>query len=333
MNWNNGFTARYNLTKVDPTTWRDDEAFPLVSGQINKGTEKLMETADIVLTTRPGAGEVWVRIWLDARQGDSGEHVAIFTGLLQTPESKWRGLRREYNAECSSVLKPADDILLPRGWYAMAGTNGAQLAASLLTGWAPVECDEGAPALTEAIIAEDRESNLTMAQKLVEAIGWRIRIAGDGRIRICPKATEASARFDSVENDILELELTDSQDWFSCPNVFRATSGNLTATARDEYENSPLSIQNRGREIWKAETGCILNENESIAEYAFRRLAEEQAPSRTINYTRRFRPNVVPGDVVQIHYPAQGVEGDFRITQQRIELGYAARTAEESVEA
>ena len=35
------------------------------------------------------------------------------------------------------------------------------------------------------------------------------------------------------------------------------------------------------------------------------------------------------GDMVRLHYPAQGLDGLFRVKSQNIELGYNARTTEE----
>jgi hypothetical protein len=101
------------------------------------------------------------------------------------------------------------------------------------------------------------------------------------------------------------------------------------AEARDEDPNSPLSIQNRGREVWIEESSCNLNENETLAEYARRRLRECQQVSRVINYERRFDPNVTTTDIVQLNYPAQKIVGSFAVTSQSIALGFGAKTSEE----
>ena len=330
MNWNSGFSASYYCTIVDPATWRDVGKIELTGGSVTKSTAKLLESADIDLTTLPVNGETWIRLWLDAKQGESGAHEALFTGLLSAPSVDWDGRRESHQIEAYSVLKPANDILLQLGWYVSAGTNGAKAAADLLgVGPAPVTFADDAPTLTSAIVAEKKETCLTMAQKIIDAIGWRIRINGRGEISIEPKATEAAAIFDPINNDVVELALSDSQDWFSCPNVFRATTGDLTAVARDEDPESKLSIPTRGREVWAQETNCKLSSDESLADYAARKLAELQAPARAVTYARRYLPGVVVGDVVALHYPGQRIEGNFRIVSQKIELGFGARTEEE----
>lgn len=332
MNWNNGFTARYHLRIVDAATWRDTETCEITGGSIRRTVGELMEAADIDMTRTPAAREAWVRLWLDASQEDNGAHEPLFTGLMIVPSVDWNGNRRSCRAECYSVLKPAADVLLDRGWYAPAGENGARIAAGLLNiGAAPVTYEEYAPALQNSIVAEDGESFLSMARKIIEAIGWRIRISGDGTIRICPIATGADVYFDALENDCIETQIRDENNWYACPNVFRAIAEDLAAVARDDDPESALSTVARGREVWMEEKSCVLNAGESIAEYALRRLREEQAPARTISYVRRYRPDLTVGDIVHIHHPAQNIEGNYRITSQQIELGYAAKTTEEAV--
>ena len=330
MNWNEGYAASYIMAEVDPNTWRDVSTTDITGGNVSKGTTGLMESADVNVTEK--LGEKWIRIWLYARQDDDGAREALFTGLLQCPMNKWNGRRRNNTAECYSVLKPADDIKLPRGWYVLAGTNGAKAVADLLSvSPAPIEYEDHSPDLADTIIAEDNESNLSMAWRILNAIDWRIRISGYGNISICPKGTTPDLILDSVENDIIEPDVTDSQDFFSCPNVFRAISGDLTAIARDEDEDSPLSIQSRGREIWAQDQAANLSNGESIADYARRRLKELQAPARIINYARRFIPDIYPGDAIQVRNAEQNIVGNFRVDSQKITLGYGARTTEEAV--
>ena len=333
MDWSTGYTASYYIKTVDASTWRDLDTYQITGGSVSRSTGNLRESATVDMPNIPEGTEAWVRIYLDARQGGDGVREPLFTGLMSAPANEWNGTRNKHSCECYSVLKPASDVLLKRGWYAPAGANGAQLAADLLAvGAAPVEYAEAAPALASSIIAEKSESNLTMAQKIIDAIGWRIRISGDGTIYIEPKDYSERAAFDTLTNDIVEFSVTDTRDLFSCPNVFRATANDLTAVARDDDPESPLSTVGRGREVWMDESSCKLNANESIAQYAQRRLREEQAPAREVSYTRRYWPDVTVGDAVRLNLPGQGITGLFRITSQKIELGYSAKTSEEAIE-
>jgi hypothetical protein len=290
-----------------------------------------MESADITCRDFPGGIERWVRVYMDARQENgAAAHVAIFTGLATSPEHAYDGRKLEHTLECYSVLKPAEDVLLPRGWYALAGRNGAEIIKDLLSaGPAPVEIEGTAPALSSTIIAEDGENNLSMAEKVLLAMGWRLRISGEGVITICPQATEPAARFGENGADCIEMAVVRRADYFSCPNVFRAVLGDLYAVAEDNDPDSPLSTVARGREIWAEEISPALAGNESLSTYSARRLKDLQAVSSTAKYTRRYHPGVTAGDLVELNYPGQGLVGVYRVTNQSVDLGYNGRTAEE----
>ena len=168
-----------------------------------------------------------------------------------------------------------------------------------------------------------------MIEKILTAIDWRIRIAGDGSIRVEPKSTDPVIKFDPVDFDVIENEVSVNADWFDCPNVFVAVEDDLTAIARDDSARSILSTVNRGREVWLQESGCELAANETIEQYAVRRLKESQKIYKTASYKRRFMPNVYPGDYIRMNYPQQNLDGVFQVSSQSIELGYAAKTTEE----
>jgi hypothetical protein len=332
MDWSKGFSSSVYLSVVDPPTWKDISRIEVTGGKVSKDDDsELKESADVDCVNYDQTAERWVRIYMDTRQNGAASHVALFTGLASVPDKDIKGALIETPVQCYSVLKPAQDIYLPRGWYVSGGSDGAGKVAELLNVTpAPKVITEGSPVLMESIIAEDDETNLSMALKILDAINWRLRITGDGTIHICPQAVEVSARFDAEEYDCLETEVSLTYDWFSCPNVFRAISEDMTAIARDDDPDSPLSTVVRGREIWEQETDCDLNTGESIADYAQRRLEELQTASQEIDYDRRFHPDVLPGDLVRIKYPGQGLDGVYKVASQDIDISKSGRTSEES---
>lgn len=327
MDWRRGFSASFVLKTVDPLTWRDTEDLQCTGGSISRSSGDA--SADLNMLTDPG--ERWIRLYLVARQEGDGARVALFTGLTSAPREDINGRLKTYRVECYSVLKPAEDVLLPRGYYAAEGANGALLAAELLRGCpAPVTFDDNAPALTEAVIAENGESNASMARRIVEAIGWQIRISGDGSVRICPMPDKPAAAFDIFEGDSIEPAVSHAYDWYACPNCLRVVSGESTAEARDDDPSSALSTVSRGREIWRQERSVTLGDTETLVAYAQRRLKELQAPSRTVTYKRRYDPDVFPGDLIRLHYPHIGVQGLFRISNQTITIGMSCSTQEDA---
>lgn len=334
MDWNLGFSASYELRQVDPISFMDAGSFLLMGGSISRSEGGLMESAD--LTLREQTGECFLRVYLRARQGESGERVPLFTGLASSPQRALNGTSVTYKTACYSVLKPVDDILTPRGFFVASGTRGAQAAAELLSnGPAPVVYDNTSPALTEAIIAEDKDSYLSMAQKVLDAIGWRIRIDGWGTVHIVPKAEEVSVQFDDQENDSIEVSLTDTADWYSAPNCLRVTNGKDCVEVRDDDPASQLSTVSRQAmrggtgEIWQQESVSSLGETDTLQSYAERRLRELQGPARKISYTRRFSPDVTIGDKVRLHLPGHGIDDVFTVSSQKVQLGYGAKVTEE----
>lgn len=330
MDWSKGFSATYYMSIVDRVTWRDIARVEITGGSIDRETDGLMQSADIDCVNYPHGEEQYIRIYLDVRQTGGGAHVPLFTGLATTPENEYNGRMKKNAVQCYSVLKEAEDILLPLGYYVQAGIDAGAVVARLLSGIsAPVTVADNAPAIRETIVAGDDETYLSMVQKIVAAVNWRIRITGAGVIHVEPVPADAVATFDPLGNDCIETEITVTRDWYNCPNVFRAINDTLTAIARDDAEDSPLSVINRGREIWRQDTACELAENESIAEYAARRLREEQQTAVIASYKRRFSPDIMPGDLIFLKYPQQGLNGRYRVTSQSIDLGHGATTSED----
>lgn len=331
VNYNNGISAIYYATRVDPKTWADAGEIPIVSGTITKNADSNLATsADITIKESIGAEE-WLRVYLIAEQNGAKERTPLFTGIVSSPSRSIKGNSETYKLDCYSVLKIADDILLPLGWFAPARTRGGELIKILLSDLpCPVELDEGSPNIISSFVAGDNDSKLSVAHEIAEAINWQIKVNGDGSVRICPKPLTIAGSFDNIENDILETSLTDDRDIFSVPNVLRVTLRGSAATARDDEPDSIYSTVNRGREIWMQET-AKLAAGESLGEYATRRLKELQNPSRKLAYTRRFRPDVDVNDLVSIVYPKQNIGDVFRVKSQTITLSHGAKVKEEAI--
>lgn len=332
MDWTKGYSAQYYITVVDKDTWRDIKRIEITGGTIKRSISDLQQSADINVVNYTEDGEPIIRVWLDAKQGNDSSHTPLFTGLATTPGRNINGRLITQTLQCYSVLKPADDILLPRGWYAPVDVNAIDQVKRLLkVTKAPVEIsgDTSNCVLKNAVVAEQNETNLTMIYVLLNAFDWRIVIDGHGKIWLKPSPKNSILTLDSRTIDIVEPNISDDYDWFDCPNVFRAVSGDTYAEARDEDPNSPLSIVRRGREVWVEETSCDLAENETLAGYARRRLKALQKVGRTISYDRRYLPDVNVSDVIRLNYPAQDIIGNFVITNQNVELGFGARTSEE----
>lgn len=333
IDWSKGVVARYYATMVDSSTWRDQSEFDILSGSINYSDSGIRGSADIQCRDFDHDNEYWIRIYVSAMQGGESELVPLFTGLASSPDITYNGQIPNSKVQCYSVLSPADKIYLPLGWYAQAGSNGATLIKDLLMDVtpAPIIIDGSSSAITSNIVAENDETNLSMVDKILDAINWRLIIDGDGTVHITPLADGYSATFDYMESDVIELNVTVTNNWSEIPNVFRAVGAGIASIAKDEDPDSPFSIENRGREIWAQETNCTLSEDEKISDYASRKLKEAQRVSKTVDYTRRFMPDVHITDYVWLNYPAQGITGPFVVKSQTLNLGYGGQVSEQVI--
>lgn len=328
MNWNAEYTAEFYGCFINPQTWYDTDRFELTDGSVERSADSLRQSASLNCTDYDEDTERWIRIYMDAVQGGDATHNALFTGLATSPSRDIDGNVIEHELDCFSVLKPCEDILLQRGWYVPAGRNGALAIQELLRVTpAPVVINGESQNLADAIIAEDDETNLSMIEKILKAIDWQMRIQGDGTIILSPISLEPVAELSPLTMDIMEPTFTVDRDWFECPNVFRATLNEMSAVARDDDPNSPLSTVSRGREIW-AQDEAELNDDESLAKYASRMLKEAQEVFETVKYTRWYLPDVNIGDYIRLDYPQ--IQGDYKVKSQSIELTYGGETSEEA---
>ena len=327
MNYGAGYKATYYAEIINPRSWTEQERVNIKSGSIKRQEDGLRQTADLDVTDFNQTQEVWIRVYMDARQEDNVSHEALFTGVVSAPETNIDGAAVTIPLQCYSVLKPCEDIVLERGWYAGAGENGAAVLRRLLNvSPAPIEVEGDAPALSDYIVAEDGETALSMIDKVLDAMGWRLIISGDGTIHISAKPVLPSITFSATGADVIETSLSIKRDWYACPNVFRASSGDVVAVARDDDPFSLLSTVSRGREVIMSEDDVTLSSDEGIAEYAARRLKEEQQVAESADYSRRYVPDLNIGDIVKMAY-AQ-LEGTYVINEQSIDLTYNGRTSE-----
>ena len=335
MDWDKGYRAKYYATVLDPVTFEAIETINITGGTIQHTDNELLESADIDLANYTFEGEKRIRVWLDTYQESGGmSHTPLFTGIASTPSKNYNGVVQSTSVQCYSVLKPAQDMLLQRGWYAPVDIPGKSIIKQLLL---PTGINVSFPAddtdarLSSSILAENGENRLSMVWKIADAMSWIIQILGDGTVQIGPYNRNSKWMFDRNDYDILEMSIDIERDWFNCPNVFRAVLGDAVAIAKDEDPASELSIASRGREIWAEETDVVLNTDQTLGQYAMDRLKEYQNVSLKVNYDRRFVPDILVGDVITLNYPEQELVGDYLVTSQSIDLGYNAKTSEEVI--
>ena len=337
INWGLGYSASYHATLVDPITMEDigygDEAsFDITGGSISRTDTDLRQSADISTVDIELERESWIRVYMIATQGVEKQRIPIFTGLAITPSKNVNGRRTEISIQCYSVLKPLQDILLPKGWFVDTGVSCTNIIRQLTDPISNIVTIAPTDAMfDDYIIAENNETYLSMLDAVLTSMNWRIRIDGYGRVSIGPYANEPAQIFDGRSNDVLEPQVKIDNDWYGCPNVLRVTT-NYDEYIEYDYSDSIYSIPSRGRQVWAEESNCNLTNGESLEFYAKRRLKELQDFAVKVSYQRSYDPAVFPTDVVRINYPEYDISGVFYVTSQTVTLGYGSATQEEVIQ-
>lgn len=332
INWKNGYTSRYYVTLVDPKTFGDTFSIDIISGSIERDSKNnLLQSANFVCKEFDTDQELWVRFYVDVFQDGDTQHEALFTGLATSQNQTFDGGKVTQSVQCYSVLKPADDVLLTPGWFAPKGYDGAKLVQELLSvtkARITISENVGSKILDKHILAESGETNMSMAKLILDEIKCRLVIDGHGNVTIDSISTSPVTKIDYLEDDIIEVQIQLDNEWYNCPNVIRVTKDDTMVVVKDYDSLSRFSIDRRGREIWMEEDCSSLAENDTLADYAKRRLKEEQNSMTTISYTRRYLPEVNIDDVITMHYPKQNIQGDYKVISQSIELGNSVKVSE-----
>ena len=330
MDWNQGYTATFRLYSVNQSTWGDgDEIENLVSASVTKDNESsLIEDASISIDGEPIKG--YVRLVLEAKNTSGMAKVNLGTFLVTSPKRSINGVLTTIDLECYSVLKPADDKLLPPGWYFPEGGDPIAGASELLSNClkCPVEPAESNIRTDQVKVAESNETALSMAKYLLEDTDWFIYIDGRGCVSIKKKPDNIVKMFDAYENDVLMPNITDESDIFDIPNILRVTdsSGNYE-TIYNNDEQSDTSIEKLGWEKWSSEQ-LSLDYGETLLGKGGERMEELSKTTRKINYSREFDPDVKLNDVALYMLPKQRIVGTFRIISQSLSIENGIKVSE-----
>lgn len=330
MNWSQGYTSKWKLYSVDKETWGEKEEIEkFVSASITKDTDSsLIEDASISIDGEPVNG--YVRIVLEAKGTEGLARVDMGTFLVTSPKRSIKGTLSTIDLQCYSVLKPADDKLLPPGWYFPEGGDPIAGASTLLSEslQCPVDPTESDIKTDEIKVAESNETVLSMVKYLLTDTDYFIDINGKGRVTIKKKTDEIKATFDTKENDVLMPELSDESDIFDIPNVLRVSDSNgHYQTLVNNDENSETSVDKLGWEKWSAEQ-LTLDADETLTSKGSERLEKLSKSTRKIDYTREFNPDINVNDMVAFVLPRQGILGSFRIISQSLTIGSGATVKE-----
>lgn len=254
--------------------------------------------------------EIGDMTWKEIDAGWIRRRVLLSEGLAETAH---------FEVECyDRTVILAEDAFTGR-YFVPAGTKYLEAAQSILvtSGIERVLVTRDVP----TAIPVDREwdigtSKLEMVNTLLEEINYNpVYCDADGNMVLSPYVEPAvsgvSYTYAADEMSVISPELSMTQDFYSVPNVFVATSSNpdLAQDFRAVYVNdnpaSALSTVQRGRTIVSnVYTVDAVASQEELDAYIRKQAFEANQVFENIDFTTALMPFHGSGDVLALDHPA-----------------------------
>lgn len=330
--WTKSMDRTYEYYIVDPGTWKDVKRVNgVLTSTLNR--DKTVETlGSATFDIEESIGEAYVRVYLITIQNGVRERHALGTYLVQTPSSSFDGKMKTISLDAYTPLLELKENQPPLGYYVPKEENIMDTAYRLIRekARAPVvqtKCD--IKVFTD-FVADTEDTWLSYTSDLVSNAKYELDLDELGRILFAPKqdlnAMQPVWTYTDDNSSILYPELTVDNDMYDVPNVVEVLYTNngqfFYSRVVNDDETSPISIQNRGREI----THRVINPDlmgyingDKIDEYARQLLRELSSLVYTVTYTHGYCPTRV-GDCVRLNYTRAGMTNiKARVISQSIE--------------
>lgn len=320
-NWLSTMQQTFEYYIVDPNTWRDVQRIDtILSSSINRDLNaETLGSASITITQ--SLGECYIRIYLVTIQNKIKERHPLGTFLVQTPAYSFDGKITNVTMDAYTPLLELKENLPPLGYSILKGSNIMDTAYDIINDHAraPVIKTTKSDTLFENFIANPSDTWMTFVTDLIANAKYTLQLDDMGRILFDPKQDTQTLQpvwtYDDSNSSILYPTLDIDHDMYGIPNVVEVIYSNGGAyyhgVAKNTDESSPISIQNRGREITHRVTNPDLMGNPTenqVQLYAERLLREMSALEYTITYTHAYCP-VRIGDCIRLNYSRAGMTG------------------------
>lgn len=317
--WSKSMKQTFEYYKVDPITWHDDKLLSnIIDSRIERdsGAETL---GSATLTTSELIGECYIRIYLITIQNGIKEKFPLGTFLVQTPSYSFDGKMKNVSVDAYTPLIELKEKQPPIGFFTPRERNVLDESYKLMTDnlRAPVVKTSSTEVVPYDFVSDVNDTWMTYIKDLLSLSNYYMDLDPMGNILFEPKRLKGALKPIWIYNDdnssILYPSISLEKDLYGIPNVIEVIY------STDEYyfykrienreESSPVSIQNRGREIihrvTNPEIEGVPNKNK-IERYAERLLEELSSLEYTVTYTHGYCPTKV-GDCVLLNYKHAGI--------------------------
>lgn len=329
--WNETMTQTFEYYKVDPHTWKDDEQInTIIDSRIERdtGAETLGSAS---FTTSELIGECYIRVYLITIQNGIRDKHPLGTYLVQTPSYSFDGKVKSVNIDAYTPLIELKEKPPAIGYYIPKDRNIMDESHRLIRDnlRAPVVKTSSNDLVPYDFVSDPNDTWLSYLKDLVQVSNHYINLDELGRIIFEPKInTDAMAPtwiYNDDNSSILHPAISLDNDLYGIPNVIEVVYSTSEHFFHIRVENredsSPISIQNRGREIIHRVTNPEISGDptqDKMQRYAENLLKEMSSLEYTITYTHGYCPTKV-GDCVILNYERVGLNNvKGRVVSQSI---------------
>ena len=352
IDWTRSMQQTFEYYTVDPRTWYDQRRLDQVMSS-NHSIDLTSEMrGSATLNTTEQLPESYIRTYMRCKQDGVEQRVCLGTYLYMTSQCQFDGIKHNYTMTGYTPLVELQESLPPLGYF-IYGKVKKGSEAPLITEEIRkaivnnTRCElemnvQIAKPLLNNFVAGTSDNWLTVVNNLLSASNeakYMLTVDEWGSLQLKNSPSVASMQpkfvYDDGNASILLPSVDTSDDLFSIPNAVELIFvGNTRyrpcrVVVKNEDESSPVSVQNRGREITKRYTinNIAIPTTSNPTEEVIRELVTSQAYTlletlstvqKTISYSHGYCGTKV-GDCVMINYVRAGLENiKAVITSQKI---------------
>ena len=328
IDWSASMQQTYEYYIVNPETWKDTKQLTTVkSCTINRDSDsETLGSASIAITE--SVGECYIRVYLVVIQNGTKERFPLGTYLVQTPKSSYNGKVRSVDMDAYTPLLELKEKQPPIGYFIPKESNVMDIAYRLTREnmRAPVVKNNNGTISHYDFVADVNDTWLSFLSDFIsnqlydESTVTKFKYSLDemGNVLFAPEQKVTSLQpvwtYNDDNSSILYPDFSMDHDLYGIPNVvevvYSKATKPITVVIKNENENSPVSIANRGREIpyRVIDPDIVGNPTElHIKEYAEQLLDALSSVEYTITYTHGYCP-VRVGDCVRFNYSRTGLK-------------------------
>lgn len=342
--WTKTMQQTFEYYMVDPGTWRDIKKIDCVLSSTITRDSTLDTLGSASITVSDSIGECYIRIYLVIIQNGIREKHALGTFLVQSPSYSFDGKIKNITLDAYTPLLELKENPTPLGYSILKDENILDISYRIVREQvrAPVIKTDKDKVLNSNFVANLDDTWITFIKDLLANAEHSLALDDVGRILFVPVQDTMSLQpiwtYNDSNSSILYPSLTVDRDLYGIPNVVEVIYSDGTeyyyGKAMNNDPSSPISIQNRGREITYRESNPSLLGNPSqdrIQEYAEMLLKEKSSLEYTVTYTHGYCP-VRIGDCVRLNYSRAGINGvKAKVISQNIKCESGCPVTEKAV--